>query len=78
MFHRHRILERTLATASFCVAVALAFVSLSISKDHDIMSGALMTIAQFLTFSATLLGIDYKFSHYAQKFPQATPRNQEQ
>lgn len=67
VFHRHRLLERTLATISFLVAVALAFISLYISNDHDIAGGNLMTIAQFLTFAATLLGIDYKFSHYANK-----------
>lgn len=74
VFHRHRILERTIATASFLVAVALSFTSIALSEDHDIMSGALMTIAQFLTFSATLLGIDYKFSHYANK-ATITPRD---
>lgn len=73
VFHRHRLLERTLATISFLVAVVLAFVSLYISNDHDIAGGNLMTIAQFLTFAATLLGIDYKFSHYASKNITAGP-----
>lgn len=61
---RHaRILEKTIATASFAVAVVLTFVSLAISEDHDIASNVLFVIAQFLTLTATLLGIDYKFSH---------------
>ncbi len=59
---RHRLLERSIATASFMVAVALAFTSLIISRDHDIASGCMMVIAQFLTLCATILGIDYKFA----------------
>lgn len=57
-----RLLEKTIATASFVVAVVLAFVSMAISDDNDIASNVLFTIAQFLTLTATLLGIDYKFS----------------
>lgn len=57
-----RILEKTIASASFIVAVILAFVSLLISKDNDIASNVLFVIAQFLTLTATLLGIDYKFN----------------
>lgn len=51
-----------LATASFTVAVILAFVGLLISPTHDIQAGVALTVAQFLTFTATLLGIDYKFN----------------
>ena len=76
IFHRHRLLERAIATLSFLVAVALAFIALLIADDHEIASGNLMTVAQFLTFSATLLGIDYKFSYYGQKHqdPTGTPK----
>ena len=72
-----RLLERTLATASFIVAVALAFLSMLVSTENEIAGGNLMAIAQFLTFAATLLGIDYKFSTYASKNNPYTPRNQE-
>lgn len=58
----NRILEKSIATGSFLVAVVLAFVSLAISPEHDIASNVLFVIAQFLTLTATLLGIDYKFS----------------
>lgn len=58
-----RILEKTIATASFAVAVVLTFLSLAISEDHDIASNVLFVVAQFLTLTATLLGIDYKFTH---------------
>lgn len=68
-----RILEKTIATASFSVAVALSFTSLLISKEHDIAANVCLVVAQFLTLTATLLGIDYKFSSYAH-----APRNQKQ
>ena len=57
-----RILEKTIATASFLVAVALVFISLFISDDNDVAANVCLVVAQFLTLTATLLGIDYKFS----------------
>ena len=56
-----RYLEKAIATTSFVVAVALAFTSMLISKDHDVAANICLVIAQFLTLTATLLGIDYKF-----------------
>lgn len=53
--------EKYVAVSSFLAAVGLAFTSLIISKDHDIASGVLMMCAQFLTLTATIFGIDYKF-----------------
>lgn len=58
----NRLLEKSIATASFTVAVALSFTSLLISEDNDIASNVLFVIAQFLTLTATILGIDYKFN----------------
>lgn len=58
-----RPIEKAIATASFIAAVALAFTSLLISPEHDIAANAMFTIAQFLTLSATILGIDYKFNN---------------
>ena len=55
-----RFLERLLAVASFAVATALAFTSMLISPDNDIAANVLLAIAQFLTLTATILGIDYK------------------
>ena len=52
--------ESFVAIASFLAAVALAFSSLIISKDHDIASGVLMMCAQFLLLTATIFGLDYK------------------
>ncbi len=57
-----RFAEKCVAVGCFIAAVALAFTSLIISKDHDIAAGVLMMCAQFLTLCATIFGIDYKFT----------------
>ena len=67
-----RILEKTIATASFAVAVALSFVSMFISEDHDIAANVCLVVAQFLTLTATLLGIDYKFNGQKATSPGTT------
>lgn len=59
---RNRASEKFVAVGSFLAAVGLAFTSLIISEDHDIASGVLMMCAQFLTLTATIFGIDYKFT----------------
>lgn len=53
--------EKFVAVASFVSAVALAFTSVIISDDNDIAGGVLMMCAQFLTLTATIFGLDYKF-----------------
>lgn len=55
--------EKFVAVASFWAAVILAYTSLIISPDHDIASGVLMMCAQFLTLTATIFGIDYKWNY---------------
>lgn len=52
------------AVGSFLAAVLLAFTSVLISTDHDVASGVLMMCAQFLTLTATIFGIDYKFNQF--------------
>lgn len=59
--------EKFVAVGSFLAAVALAFTSLVISDDHDIAAGVLMMCAQFLTLTATIFGIDYKFTDSFKK-----------
>lgn len=59
---KSRASEKFVAVGSFLAAVGLAFTSLVISEDHDIASGVLMMCAQFLTLTATIFGIDYKFT----------------
>lgn len=59
-----RKLEKAISTASFAVAVCLAFTSMAIREDHDITANVLLGMAQFLTLTCTLLGIDYKFNSF--------------
>lgn len=60
---RKRLVEKGTAVAAFAVAAALSFTALLINKDNEIAANNMWVIAQFLTFAATLLGIDYKFTH---------------
>lgn len=59
---RDRKAEKFVAIGSFLAAVGLAFTSLIVSPDNDIAGGVLMMCAQFLTLTATIFGIDYKFT----------------
>ena len=59
---RDKKAEYTVAIGSFLAAVGLAFTSLVISEDHDIAAGVLMMCAQFLMLTASIFGLDYKFS----------------
>lgn len=53
-----------LATASFIVAVVLAFLGMYLHPDHDIAAGVCMVIAQFLILTASIIGIDYKLNQF--------------
>lgn len=61
---KDRKLEKSISATSFAVAVLLAFTSMAIREDHDITANVLLGMAQFLTLTCTLLGIDYKFSTF--------------
>lgn len=63
MSENRRILEKSVAVAAFMVAAALSFTALLINENNEIAANNMWVIAQFLTFAATLLGIDYKFTH---------------
>lgn len=67
MVHDKKV-ESVVAVGSFMAAVALAFTSLLISKDHDIAAGVLMMCAQFLMLTATIFGLDYKISQKIRDF----------
>lgn len=62
--------EKFVAVGSFFAAVALAFTSVIVSEDHDVAGGVLMMCAQFLTLTATIFGIDYKFTSFRKNDPQ--------
>ena len=59
--------EKFVAIGSFIAAVGLAFTSLIISPDNDIAAGVLMMCAQFLTLTATIFGLDYRFAQGMKK-----------
>lgn len=61
IMNKHRKLERYLAVASFIVAAALCFLGLLRSDVNTIEAGVLFACGQFLTLTATILGLDYKF-----------------
>ena len=67
MVHDKRA-ESIVAIGSFLAAVALAFTSLLISKDHDIAAGVLMMCAQFLLLTAAIFGIDYKIGQQIRRY----------
>ena len=67
MVHDQRA-ESFVAIGSFLAAVALAFTSLLISKDHDIAAGVLMMCAQFLLLTAAIFGIDYKIGQQIRRY----------
>ena len=72
-----RLIEKAIATMSFIVAAALAFVSMIISPDNDVQVNTLLAIAQFLTLCATILGIDYKFTNIIKKNDHSNPQTQD-
>ena len=63
----NKSIQKLVAVGSFLAAVALAFTSLLISEDHDIAAGVLMMCAQFLTLTATIFGIDYKWNQLVHR-----------
>lgn len=60
----NRKAEKGVAIASFTAAVGLSFTSLLISEEHDIAAGVMIQCAQFLTLTASIFGLDYKFKSY--------------
>ena len=61
MFHNRKY-EKILAGFSLTVAATIAIVALLIRDNKDIDTNIGFVIAQFLTLTATLLGLDYKFN----------------
>ncbi len=63
MIHDKKI-EGFVAVGSFLVAAVLAFVGQAMADQGDIRGGSLMAVAQFLTLTATIFGIDYKLRRF--------------
>lgn len=67
MIIRRRV-EKVVAVASFVQACVLAILALLISDEHDIAAGVAMVVAQFLLLTASIFGIDYKFTSYGRDY----------
>lgn len=61
---KSRKIEYTVAVLSFATAVALSFVSLYLSDEHEVAAGNCTLVAQFLLLTASIFGIDYKLNRY--------------
>ncbi len=68
-----RFVEKSVAVASFLVAIIFAFVSLYLAKDHEVAAGNCSVIAQFLLLTASLFGIDYKLNSHGSTSPNSEP-----
>lgn len=66
MVHDKKI-EGFVAIGSFLTAAALAFIGQQMSEHGDIEGGTLMMVAQFLTLTATIFGIDYKLKRWRDR-----------
>lgn len=63
MIHDKKI-EAFVAIGSFLVGATLAFIGQQMAEHGDIRGGSLMAVAQFLTLTATIFGIDYKLKRF--------------
>lgn len=68
-----RLVEKTVAVASFLVAIIFAFVSLYLAQDHEVAAGNCSVIAQFLLLTASLFGIDYKLNSHGSTTTKQEP-----
>lgn len=59
---KNRRFEKLLAGLSLLAAISLSLLGLLLNDPHDVGSMSCFVIAQFLTLTATLLGLDYKFN----------------
>ena len=68
-----RLVEKSVAVASFLVAIIFAFVSLYLATDHEVTAGNCSVVAQFLLLTASLFGIDYKLNSHGSTSPTQEP-----
>lgn len=71
-----RVIEKSVAVASFLVAVVFAFVSLDLASEHEVAAGNCSVIAQFLLLTASLFGIDYKLNSHGSTTTAGNPQQQ--
>lgn len=51
------------AVASFVAAVVFGLIGILLSPSHDVAAGVLVLISQFLLLTASIFGLDLKFTH---------------
>lgn len=68
-----RFVEKSVAVASFLIAIIFAFVSLYLAEDHEVAAGNCSVIAQFLLLTASLFGIDYKLNSHGSTTTKQEP-----
>lgn len=60
--------ESFVAIGSFLAAVGLAFTALLLSDHQEIDTSVLMMCAQFLLLTASIFGLDYKFTDLIHRY----------
>lgn len=50
------------AVASFAAAVVFGLIGILLSPSHDVAAGVLVLISQFLLLTASIFGLDLKFT----------------
>ena len=65
---RSKKAEAFVAVGSFLAAVGLAFTALLLSDSQEIDSSVLMMCAQFLLLTASIFGLDYKFTDLIHRY----------
>lgn len=55
------------AVISFAMACVFGLMGILLSPTHDIAGGILILISQFLLFTASIFGLDLKFSEILKK-----------
>lgn len=50
------------AVASFAAAVIFGLIGILLSPTHDVAAGVLVLISQFLLLTASIFGLDLKFT----------------
>lgn len=65
---KNRKAESFVACGSFLAAVGLAFTALVLSEHQEIDSSVLMMCAQFLLLTASIFGLDYKFTDLIHRY----------
>lgn len=59
---RKELWQYRTAVASFAAAVVFGLIGILLSPTHDVAAGVLVLISQFLLLTASIFGLDLKFT----------------